>query len=845
MKKERKKETLKIMKAAGIAGIAGVGIAAGGLMSANSVYAATEKQANTDTAVSRDQVTVKDQTAESTDESKSVEANASENVSKNADESAAKTGAETKTDETLKSDSANEDAEAKDASAAKNTETENTKAENTEEKAETTSEKTGEKVAVVDGVTTKTETYTHHKITTSQHDEEPTEEEKKNNLSADGREPYVKHVKETTDESWEETKTTETKTVKTEVGKKMTNEDDYSSKKVYVIDNSGKTSKATETQEQSVKNFYDSQNVTSDFAVYAKSLDGTIGHEDGNIAVKNLNQSTTIMNKDGQYAGNRNSGVSQHDVDQAYAENGYSYIGKTRDSDYITSSSNFSKNGKNASLVIYGTDEGNSSEDTDGSANHFMSVHLKDGSVPAEYQERTKNLNSVVKFDENLKNMADAGQKAIDFSQNSLSDIENLRAANETIQAGTLGNGDILSLSLSSNILKNDWTAGDFNEINNLLTGLINGNTNHVNILVNVKIRASDLSGDELKNLNAMMNGVNNYDCRASYLTWNFGNFDGTISMFNTMSGNFIAPNATLNVGGLESGRAVSSSFSHNGEIHMAVKGTTSTQYSTGTETSVKTSEGKHTTKTTSSASYDYKDAEKPKDSTDKPSTPKDDTTKPKDDTEKPKDSTNKPDTPKNDEEKPKDNTEKPKGNEEKPKDDMPKNDAEKPKGSTDTPKDSTDTPKNDTSVPETPNANETKPDVPHDSTSKNKLEVQNGGASRSKYENSQTAENAGAKMTHESGDHSVTKGKAEKKPETETSSASVASHKNTESGNTVQHATENGTASGKENYASDGAPQTGDATSVIGSVATLISSGGLLAFLAKKMHRSKLEKNR
>ena len=752
---EKNSKELNFMKAAGIAGIAGVGIAAGGLMSANSVYAATEKQANTDTAVSRDQVTVKDQTAESTDESKSVEANASENVSKNADESAAKTGAETKTDETLKSDSANEDAEAKDASAAKDTETENMKAGNTEEKAETTSEKTGEKVAVVGGVTTKTETYTHHKITTSQHDEEPTEEEKKNNLSADGREPYVKHVKETTDESWEETKTTETKTVKTEVGKKMTNEDDYSSKKVYVIDNSGKTSKATETQEQSVKNFYDSQNVTSDFVVYAKSLDGTIGHEDGNIAVKNLNQSTTIMNKDGQYAGNRNSGVSQHDVDQAYAENGYSYIGKTRDSDHITSSSNFSKNGKNASLVIYGTDEGNSSEDTDGSANHFMSVHLKDGSVPAEYQERTKNLNSVVKFDENLKNMADAGQKAIDFSQNSLSDIENLRAANETIQAGTLGNGDILSLSLSSNILKNDWTAGDFNEINNLLTGLINGNTNHVNILVNVKIRASDLSGDELKNLNAMMNGVNNYDCRASYLTWNFGNFDGTISMFNTMSGNFIAPNATLNVGDLESGRAVSSSFSHNGEIHMAVKGTTSTQYSTGTETSVKTSEGKHTTKTTSSASYDYKDAEKPKDSTDKPSTPKDDTTKPKD------------------------NTEKPKGNEEKPKDDMPKNDAEKPKGSTDTdtPKDSTDTPKNDTSV--------------------------------------------------------------------ETSSASVASHKNTESGNTVQHATENGTASGKENYASDGAPQTGDATSVTGSVATLISSGGLLAFLAKKMHRSKLEKNR
>lgn len=839
-----KKDKKKVMKAVGVAGI---GIAAGGLMSANSVYAAEEKQADTATLVSHDQITVKDQAlvktdVKSTDNVADTSETASQTESANKTEAAEAKTAETKanegkekqetkteavtetraeasekTDEKASDNSENQAEEKKETESLKSEKAENKNEAKSEEKAEeksdakaekktdvkTTVEKTEEKVTLEDGIKKKTETYTHHKITTSEHDEEPTEEEKKANLSSDGREPYIKHVKETTDESWTETKTTETKTVKTKAGEKMTNEDDYDSKNVYVVSKSGEAEKATESRSQSVKNFYDAQNVTSDFAVYAKSLDGTIGHEDGNIAVENLNKGTTIMNKDGQYAGNRTNGITQHDIDQAYAENGYSYIGRTNDGDYISSSSNFSRNGKNASLVVYGTDEGDSHEDTDGTANHFNSIHLKNGKeIPEEYKERTANLNTVIKFDENLQDMASSGQKAIEDTGNELSDIENLRAANNILKAGRLGNSDILSITLSSSVLKNDWLAGDYNEINSLLTGLVNSNTNHVNVLINVKIRASDLNeNNELSRLGAMMNGINNYDCRASYLTWNFGSFNGTISMYNTMSGNFIAPNATLNVGGLESGRAVSNSFSHNGEIHMAVKGTSNVQYKTETETAEKTSESEHTSKTASSVSYDYKDT------TAKPTEP----TKPAEPTEpaKPTEPTN-PSVPT----KPAEPT-------------VPTKPAE---------------PAN--------SVKPTKPAVPDKPADNHETAKEEKGNSKIPTQNEKNNSESKVKKTSEESSKTIEKNKTD-------TEKTVIPALNNNKGKTIALSTDEKEARTVGTYnektsegsavfstaktASDtGAPQTGDATSIFSSAAGFISSGGILSFLMRKRHHKR-----
>lgn len=410
-----------------------------------------------------------------------------------------------------------------------------------------------------------------------------------------GNEPVKKHVTETEKKTWTETKTTTETTTKKAAGDvRMTNADDYSQKSVYQISGDGSARKSDDNVSEKVKNYYDSQNITSDFAVYAGSLDGTIGHEDGNIAVDELNTGTTIMNKDGQYA--TGSGLSLQDVGKAYANSGYSYINRTNDSQYISSSSNFQTDGTNDALVIYGPDEGDSHEDTDGSANHFRSVHMKKGEKISEKdKKRTATLEQAMEIRENLKKIGKSGASVTAAVKDSLSDEWKLKSAVDILRSGKLSKNDILALNLSAHVLKNDGKAGEYNQVNGLLTVLVNENRNGVNILINVEIPDDMLSdGKTLKNLWGMMNGIQNYDHRASYLTWNLGDFDGSIVIDNTVSGNFIAPNAKLSVSGIESGRMVADSASHGGEIHMAVKGSFSQSYVTEKKTDTKTSESEH-----------------------------------------------------------------------------------------------------------------------------------------------------------------------------------------------------------------------------------------------------------
>ena len=489
---------------------------------------------------------------------------------------------------------------------------------NTSEKTEKVSDNTEEKTDGNTSTKTRTEVYQHEKTTVTKSEGVPDEAEQEANKDENGNKPVKKHVTETGKETWTETKITKETTTKTETGdSKMTNADEYSGKNVYTIDKDGNAQKASDDTAAKVKDYYNKQNVTSDFAVYAKSLDGTIGHEDGNIAVDKLNTGTTVMNKDGQYAMNRDSDTSQRDIDKAYANSGYSYIGETKDGQNISSSSNFQTNGKNDSLIIYGKDEGNSYEDTDGSANHFRSIHLKNGdTVPDADKSRTSNLGEVMKIDGNLKAIGKAGASVTASVKDSLTDEQKLEAAVAILKSGKLKGNDILTLNLSSHVLKNDGKAGEYNKVNNLLTALVNENRNKVNILINVEIDKDTLSdGNTLKDLWGMMNGIQNYDYRAAYLTWNFGDFDGTISIGNTVSGSFIAPDATLNVNGIESGRMVANSASHGGEIHMAVKGNYQKSYKTETNTETSTSESEHKKETTQAVKYEY-GSNKPGDST-------------------------------------------------------------------------------------------------------------------------------------------------------------------------------------------------------------------------------------
>lgn len=484
----------------------------------------------------------------------------------------------------------------------------------TYEKVEKIFDKTEEKTDENDGSTkTRTEVYQHEKTTVTKTSGDPDENEKEANRDENGNAPVRKHVTETEKETWEETRTTTETVTKKQTGEgRMTNADDYSMKNVYVIGEDGKAKEADDNVSEKVKDFFDKQNITSDFAVYAGSLDDTIGHEDGNIAVDKLNKGTTVMNKDGQYA--MNSGLSLSDVGKAYANSGYSYIGETKDGQYISSSSNFQTGGKNDALVIYGEKEGNSFEDTDGSANHFRSVHMKNGETILEKdRDRTSNLEKVKKIRENLKEIGKAGAAVTVSVKDSLSDEQKLKTAVGIIKSKILSKNDILTLNLSAHVLKNDGSAGKYNQVNNLLTSLVNENTSKMNVLINVEIDENMLSdGKTLKDLWGMMNGIQNYDHKASYLTWNFGDFDGKIVIGNIVSGNFIAPNATLNVNGIESGRMVADSASHSGEIHMAVKGDYQKNYVTETKTDTKVSESEHKKEKSADVKYEYEPKEAP-----------------------------------------------------------------------------------------------------------------------------------------------------------------------------------------------------------------------------------------
>lgn len=484
----------------------------------------------------------------------------------------------------------------------------------TSEKVEKISDKTEERTDENGGSTkTRTEVYQHEKTTVTKTSGVPDETEKEANRDENGNAPVRKHVTKTEKETWEETKTTTETVTKKQTGEgRMTNADDYSKKNVYVIGEDGKAKKADDNVSEKVKDFFDRQNITSDFAVYAGSLDDTIGHEDGNIAVDKLNKGTTVMNKDGQYA--MNSGLSLPDVGKAYANSGYSYIGETKDGQYISSSSNFQTGGKNDALVIYGEKEGNSFEDTDGSANHFRSVHMKNGETILEKdRNRTSNLEKAKKIRENLNEIGKAGAAVTVSVKDSLSDEQKLKTAVDIIKSKMLSKDDVLTFNLSAHVLKNDGSAGEYNQVNNLLTSLVNENKSKVNILINIKIDKSMLSdGKTLKDLWGMMNGIQNYDHKASYLTWNFGDFDGKIVIGNTVSGNFIAPNATLNVNGIESGRMVADSASHSGEIHMAVKGDYQKNYVTETKTDTKVSESEHKKEKSADVKYEYEPKEAP-----------------------------------------------------------------------------------------------------------------------------------------------------------------------------------------------------------------------------------------
>ena len=378
---------------------------------------------------------------------------------------------------------------------------------------------------------------------------------------------------------------------KTDNVTKLTNQDDYSKKTVYTISNNDAV-KANENVSASAKDFLDSTNSAADFAVYADTLDKTIGHEDGNIAVNHLNNATTIMNKENQYASDAGPAV-----DKAYAKDGYSYVGHIADGKSVTTSSNQRTDGKNDSLLVTGPSvDLEKNTDANGTANHFRGISIDRSMVDdsgkitdegakklIESDDRLSNIKEVTNITSNLKIMAENGEKLIKAASesSSLSSLDKITAVNKVLEAGKLNNDAILTVTVGGKLLRGlDENRNDISNSTNIaLAKLVNNNKNLVNVVVNVDINADDVAistdsdGKRTFTVLTMMNDINNYDKKGAYLTWNFGTFDGIINL-GYYSGVVVAPYADLRTRQLESGRAVGKIVSHkDGEIHTAVTG--------------------------------------------------------------------------------------------------------------------------------------------------------------------------------------------------------------------------------------------------------------------------------
>lgn len=398
------------------------------------------------------------------------------------------------------------------------------------------------------------------------------------------------------------TETTTITTTKTETTTTttMTNAEIWDNKNVHTLDKVGNLIDANAALDKDTKDYLNSQNVTADFDVYANTMDKTCGHIDGNIAVNKLNASTTLMNKEG-YGINRvpTSGVvsSGTDVDKLYAQNGYSYVGSVAEGVYIDTSSNqYDDAGHNVSLLVTGSDVTNTN--AKGNANHFKSVTLAPGATvdgkvtEAAHQDALKqeaclkNLREVSDIKNNLADIANKGQKVIDditaqTGTSNLTNLQKLQKIGELLEAGTLTNQDIITVTIGAAVLgdNNKAAEGDNNHIEAALSKLITANKTGANIVLNVVIGDQDVSvsttGTQVFSVKRhLQNGYDAYDARAAYLNWNFGNFAGRINIDSTFSGNVIAPSAYLHAGnGLQSGRVVSGTASSGGELHHAIKG--------------------------------------------------------------------------------------------------------------------------------------------------------------------------------------------------------------------------------------------------------------------------------
>ena len=418
--------------------------------------------------------------------------------------------------------------------------------------------------------------------------------------------------------------TTETVTTVTSTTEKtqMTNQVDTADTEVSEVPEVGDAEAASSEVSAKTDALLNAQNITSDFDVYANTMDESIGHVDGNVAVKNMETGSdvTIMNKE-QYGSNENN------LD--YAKDGYSYVGNANGSRINTNSNQTVKDpetgeNKNASLLVVGENV-EVTDNNSGHANMFAKEEAsldENGNLTQESAEalakkdpRLQNIAQVADIDNNLDKIANAGQELIDATKDEddgsysvdtdIHKFDNAIRIISDASAAVKNKINVLNISIKKAFLTDTNQTGKINDINNALRDIVQWNETGTKVIVNV-----DTADDSDIEVTGMMANIGAYTAKAAHLFWNFGNFAGKLHFAQAWGGTILAPKATVHAdAGLQSGRVVAKTVGHkSGEIHMAVSGNR-TSVKTTSEPKVTRSNGtsKLVTSTTPTITYKYK----------------------------------------------------------------------------------------------------------------------------------------------------------------------------------------------------------------------------------------------
>lgn len=300
--------------------------------------------------------------------------------------------------------------------------------------------------------------------------------------------------------------------------------------KIKYVDSSGNALSSAEINK--IHTFLNLLKTTKVCVVYANEIART-NHIEGNIIVNNVNVPTSLVI----------TRVKDLNPDD------YSYVGNT------TASIQLSDNGKIflGSKIQITKPNGNQTIINGGYSNNIAAISLSEEETAKKEKLILNTLANISKTGSAVKSIADTS-----FFGNS---TNSFKSVNSLLEKSAVSKGDVISINIDYNeILNNEGVFGN----------LINSNPG-VTVIVNVIFPSSGLKDINInKAFSSNVKVPTEFNPKSSYIIWNFGDFDGNITINEEMLGIIVAPNANVyQAAGNLNGQIISNIAGNNGELHQ------------------------------------------------------------------------------------------------------------------------------------------------------------------------------------------------------------------------------------------------------------------------------------